>query len=585
MALIIRLIGSPSVELDGTTITFQRRKSLALLAYLALQTSAVQRDLLAAIFWPEADQSGARGALRVLLTELKSVLGERLNADRNTVEIVLRPDDSLDVSVFQQAIREKQFEASAALYTDEFMHGFSLPDAPEFDRWQVDNMELLAALAVEALAVLARRSLRKQQYDDAVRYAQRWQKLAPHSERACMLLMGAFTLAGQRAEALNHYLQFERMLKYEIDGAPEPETAVLYLRVRSGETITLTDILPAPLVQMSLPPLPPLVIGRENDLQAIKARLYGTNTGQSCLTIQGWPGVGKSTLLATLAHEPDIHESYPDGVLWANLGESPTVRDHLNRWALALRIMPDHKTDEQISYELVAKLQAQRVLILIDDVWEVQHTRRLLVGGRGCATVISTRRNDIARALSTLPVYKLGVLTADTGLALLRQLSPITVERYPEDAAQLVNDLEGLPLALQVAGRMLAAETDLGWDVRTLLDELRDGTRLLEEQAPFSTTDSGSRTDETSPTIRALLKRSTDHLDDETRERFALLGLFAPKPATFDLEAVAAVWETEDPRVTLRRLVSRGLLEPSTNGHFQMHALLTAHARTMFPQG
>jgi hypothetical protein len=85
----------------------------------------------------------------------------------------------------------------------------------------------------------------------------------------------------------------------------------------------------------------------------------------------------------------------------------------------------------------------------------------------------------------------------------------------------------------------------------------------------------------TLPTVAALLKRSSDALDDETRQRFALLGLFVPKPATFDLAAMSAAWDTADPKPFARLLVDRGLIEPLTGGRFQMHALLVLHAQSL----
>jgi hypothetical protein len=88
----------------------------------------------------------------------------------------------------------------------------------------------------------------------------------------------------------------------------------------------------------------------------------------------------------------------------------------------------------------------------------------------------------------------------------------------------------------------------------------------------------------TAPTIRALLKRSTDALDEETLVRFALLGLFVPKPATFDLRAMASVWDVDDPRPTARLLTNRGLIEPISGGRFQMHALLVMHSKSLLEE-
>jgi len=146
-------------------------------------------------------------------------------------------------------------------------------------------------------------------------------------------------------------------------------------------------------------------------------------------------------------------------------------------------------------------------------------------------------------------------------------------------AVELVNDLEGLPLALQVAGCLLHTEFELGWSIIDLLTDLRQGAALMQANAPAGMI---GLEQETRPTVAKLIQKSTDRLDEATRMRFAYLGLFAPKPATFDLEAMAAVWNLPDPRPVIRTLVNRGLLEPLSSGRFQIHALLVMHARTIF---
>jgi hypothetical protein len=45
------------------------------------------------------------------------------------------------------------------------------------------------------------------------------------------------------------------------------------------------------------------------------------------------------------------------------------------------------------------------------------------------------------------------------------------------------------------------------------------------------------------------------------------------------------MWLTEDPKATVRELVSRGLLEPAAGRErFQLHALLALHARSMLTE-
>jgi hypothetical protein len=137
--------------------------------------------------------------------------------------------------------------------------------------------------------------------------------------------------------------------------------------------------------------------------------------------------------------------------------------------------------------------------------------------------------------------------------------------------------LEGLPLALHVAGRLLNAEASLNFSVTDLITELRAGAKLLEAKAPKDRTDLENQT---LPTVAVLLQKSTSLLDAFTLECFAFLGAFAPKPATFDLAALKSVWQVDDPKPIVRTLSERGLLEPVPPNRFQMHALLVMLARS-----
>jgi hypothetical protein len=185
----------------------------------------------------------------------------------------------------------------------------------------------------------------------------------------------------------------------------------------------------------------------------------------------------------------------------------------------------------------------------------------------------------VADELSLTPdaIYTLPLLEESDGLTLLRLLAPGVVAGKRDACLELVRDLECLPLALHVAGRLLEAESRMGWSVDDLLTRLRDGAAVIGATAPADRADVESQT---IPTVAALLKQSTDLLENQARECFAFLGAFAPKPATFDLEAMRAVWQVEDPKSILRELASRGLIEPA-GGRFQMHALLVAHARSL----
>ncbi len=338
----------------------------------------------------------------------------------------------------------------------------------------------------------------------------------------------------------------------------------------------------------SAPPLPTLIVGRENDLRELKARLgMGANaqtTSIQVLTaVRGWPGVGKTTMAAAVAHDPEISNTFPDGVLWVSLGPNPSLFSELAAWGRALGTddLLQSKSVEEASSQLTALLRDKRMLLIVDDVWQVEHAILFRIGGRRCATLITTRSTGIAETLAPTPdnVYKLPVLTFEKALELLNDLAPTVVAQNRKGCLELVRELEGLPLALQVAGHLLNSEASHGLSVTELLADLREGAKLLAAKAPSDRVD---LIEQTIPTVAALLQKSTDRLDEFTRDCFAYLAAFVPKPATFDLAAMKAVWQIDDPRPIARTLVDRGLIEfVSEINRYQMHALLVLHARSL----
>lgn len=372
----------------------------------------------------------------------------------------------------------------------------------------------------------------------------------------------------------------------------QPQEAALLKTLQPAKLMNRRkeDIQQTGLRAGNAPALPALVIGREQALQDLRSCFRSVYTEeptyiQSLTVIHGWPGVGKTTLASMLVHDPDMMKTFPDGVLWVSLGLDTNILLDLAAWGRVLGIdnLTQARNIREASQQLTLLLRDKRMLLVVDDVWEVEHALPFKVGGRQCGTVITTRRLDIAQALapSADHIYKLPVLTQKKSIELLQKLIPDIVAKYVHESEILVQELEGLPLALQVAGRLLAAEAGYGWGVSNLLDELHDGTKLLQTRSPVEMVD---LVQETTPTIAVLLQKSTEHLTDVDRFRFALLGVGAPKPATYNLSVLQKIWETPDPKPTARLLVDRGLLESVNTNEFQMHALLVMHARSLLTQ-
>ena len=74
--LALYLLGPPRIELDGVPIKVDRRKAIALLAYLAVTGESQWRDSPVNLLWPEYDGARGRAALRRTLFALQKALGD-----------------------------------------------------------------------------------------------------------------------------------------------------------------------------------------------------------------------------------------------------------------------------------------------------------------------------------------------------------------------------------------------------------------------------------------------------------------------------------------------------------------------------
>jgi transcriptional regulator with XRE-family HTH domain len=333
-------------------------------------------------------------------------------------------------------------------------------------------------------------------------------------------------------------------------------------------------------------PYPPLFVGRTNATQALRKMLVNRDDesaaiGANIVILVGVAGIGKTTVSAAMVHDRDVMAEFPDGTLWISLGQAPNLLAGLQAWYQA--VCPDRTDDAYdlrwLSGALAAELRYKRMLLIIDDVYDEEHAAPFLVGGRRCATIVATRFRFVAQALSPTAkaVYELDVLREDDSLRILSAVAPTVVDKYPEKVRTLVRDLQGIPLAIQVAGRLLNREAVAGLDVTEVFDKLHDQASLLEKEVPI---DVASLGDQSSATIGDVLRR-TDRLDAESRGRLILLAESGSAPSTFGLRDLAHIWNVTDPKPTARILTGYGLLQPSRSGDFELNTLVSACAKSL----
>ena len=327
--LSLTLLGSPQVQLNGMPVEIAAQKALALLAYLAITGVSHRRDFFATLFWPDYRQTDARTYLRQALHELTKTVGPIwFEVSRETIGLSGAQSIQTDVHEFRRLVMAGRSDPEAlgqavALYTADFLAGFSLPDCPEFDQWQLLEAESLRRTATEAMQELIRWHTGRQEYAPAIELGYRWLALDPYHEAAHRSLMQLYAWTGQQAAALRQYEECKRLLREALDTLPDPETQRLYEEIRSKRLISPPASSLTQSVRQGEPPAvqPPLVaqpaflsgqvapaptanpfVARERELGEL-ARAWATarlGNGQILFVIGG-AGRGKTMLVQEFA--------------------------------------------------------------------------------------------------------------------------------------------------------------------------------------------------------------------------------------------------------------------------------------------
>ena len=117
-------------------------------------------------------------------------------------------------------------------YRGEFLTGFSLPDAPDFDTWAAIQGAAYQRQLETVYDHLTHHQLATHDSTPAVETAARWVARAPYNEVAYRRLMAAQALAGNRPAALKSFEKLREMLKSEFGIETARESVILAEQIR-----------------------------------------------------------------------------------------------------------------------------------------------------------------------------------------------------------------------------------------------------------------------------------------------------------------------------------------------------------------
>ena len=266
--LELQLFGAPQLRLGGEVINDKiSGRPLALLSYLAVTGRPHTRDLLADLLWDELTSQQARNNLRYLLPDLRRVIGDYLLINAQTIAFNRQAPHWLDVDTLRTTqnatppMSTQAWQQALDLYQGEFLAGFRVRNAPNFEAWVTAQQEELHQVAMQGFQQLAQRYLAEGDSRAGINTVKRLLAGDPWHEAGQRLFMQLLVASGQRAAALEQYQQFRNLLQNEVGVEPAAATKALYEQIRCNEV--------APVVQA--PPLtrkPPAVTSKPAESNA-----------------------------------------------------------------------------------------------------------------------------------------------------------------------------------------------------------------------------------------------------------------------------------------------------------------------------
>ncbi len=582
---------------SGPAVISQPLLQSALAVLLLRANRPCPRSMLIETLWGSEPPSSPDAALRVCISRLRRSLGdcaERLDSvgppggrapghrQQRGYMMTVRPGE-LDVDEFTDLVAQGQAEldvGNAAAAAATFVQALALwgdpplPDLPESAAIStaVGRLKNQQQSALDALIEARLAAGEPEQVLSQLRAAV---SADPGRERTSAQLMRAYHALGMRTEALDVY-QLARQATLEQQGAePGPVLSVLYQRILAEELAGPTPLTAlsagASALAGSQAPAPPAdFTGRAEEIARIIECLSGP--GVPVTVISGGPGAGKSAAAATVALH--VRRRFPDGQLYAELGgvERPrdpqhVLADLLHSMGVPARTIPPAGPARSAMYRSL--LAGRKLLVVADDAASAAQVRPLIPAAGGAAVLVTSRSR--LSGLAGARTIQLEGLAAKDGLRLLDLAAgPGRLAAEPEAARGIAAACAGMPLALRLAGAVLAARP--GLSVSRLASDCA-GPQVLDVLAA----------DDSS--VRAAIDSSYRALPSEARVAFCLAAIAIPG----EIPAWALTELADGDASVGDRLAAVGLVMPAhvevAGKRYRMHTLARAFAKERASHG
>ncbi len=289
---LLRFFGRAEIWLEGQQLELGQRKTLALLAFVALE-GLVSRNKLMMVFWADHDEETARRNLRRELHRLREA-GLRDVLQTPEDQVCLQHGLNTDVQLFEAAVKNGNLETALELYRGELLSELRVEPMPMFDAWLEQWRGRLSEQRKHLQLELAECFQTKGDWTRALELHQAVLQIDPLQEAQHREVMRLQHLLGQREAALRQFEQCKRILHTELGLEPLPITLQLAQQIRLAQRSSPLESAESAQVLVAPTWVAPFV-GRTVAL----AMLEGSLTPLTL--VLGEAGIGKTRLLEVFA--------------------------------------------------------------------------------------------------------------------------------------------------------------------------------------------------------------------------------------------------------------------------------------------
>jgi predicted ATPase/DNA-binding SARP family transcriptional activator len=588
-----RLLGPLQLVVDGDTRSLSSPGEKAVLALLLLAAGRVlTRETLVDALWGDDLPANPANALQGRVSRLRHALEGigvpgTLVAAQGPGYVASVDREQVDAHRFARLVQQARASAgspraASGLYTEalDLWRGPALADFST-EPWAAGEAARLEELRLAAIEERVDLDLNSGRHTDLVDELETLATANPLRERLHAQLMLALYRSGRQADALAAFRRLQGTLDDELGLDPSEELRDLEQGILRQDPRLRAPARELPTTLTNLPVRVTSFVGREGE----RAQLATLLAEHRLVSLTGPGGAGKTSLAVQVA--ADTADRFPDGVWMVRLAG---VVDPATVTEVVAESVGAQRPAGAVLASLVGYLRDRSALVVLDNCEHLAQAcaelaERLITSGPHLRILVTSREplrvpGEVQVAVPPLAVppphadhdsvrdYSAVRLFLDRATAVnpALRLDPDAAE----DVGRICRQLDGLPLALELAAARAAT-----LPLAELAARLDHRFRLLT---------GGARTAEArQKTLRATVDWSHQLLTDPEKVLFRRLSVFR---GGWTIEAAEAVTTddalpADDVLDLLGELVSRSLVYADTDevtGRFRMLETLREYA-------